>query len=36
MLLAVMFRTENDTFTEQLRTAIRDNEITQAILKKLN
>ena len=36
MVLVVMFRVENDTFTKQLRTAIRDNKTTQAILKEIN
>ena len=36
MVLAVMFRVENNTFTEWLRTAIRDNKTTQAILKKMS
>ena len=35
MVLAVMFRVENDTFAEQLQTVIRDDETTQAILKEI-
>ena len=34
MVLAVMFRAENDTFAERLRTAIQSDETTQVILKK--
>ena len=34
MVLAVMFRIKNDTFTERLRTVIQDDETTQTILKK--
>ena len=36
MVLAATFRVENDTFIEQLRTAIQEDETTQAILKEIN
>ena len=36
MVLAAMFRTENNTFAEQLRTAIREDETIQIILKKIS
>ena len=35
MVLAVMFRVENDTFAKRLRIATQNNETTQAILKKM-
>ena len=35
MVLAVMFRVENNGFTEQLRIVIQEDEITQVILKEL-
>ena len=36
MVLAAIFRVENNVFAEQLRTAIWEDETTQAILKKLS
>ena len=36
MVLAVMFRVENNTFAERLRTAIQNNKTTKATLKKLS
>ena len=36
MVLAVMFRAENNNFTEQLRIVIQNNETTQVILKKIS
>ena len=36
MVLVVIFRVENNTFTERLRTAIRSDEATQIILKKIS
>ena len=36
MVLAVTFRVENNTFAEQLRTAIQENNTTKIILKKLS
>ena len=36
MVLAATFRIKNDTFAERLRTAVGNNEITQAILKEMS
>ena len=36
MVLATIFRAENNAFAEQLRTATQKNDTTQAILKKLS
>ena len=36
MFLTVMFRIENNTFTKRLRTAIRNDNTTQAILKEIS
>ena len=36
MVLAVMFRVKNNIFAKRLQTVIRDDETTQAILKKLS
>ena len=35
MVLAVMFRVENNTFIKLLRMAIQEDRTTQAILKKI-
>ena len=36
MVLAVMFRVENNIFTEWLRIAIQSDETTQIILKEMS
>ena len=36
MILAVIFRVENNIFAEQLRTVIQNDEITQTTLKKIS
>ena len=36
MVLAAIFRVKNNTFIKWLRTAIRNNKITQVILKELS
>ena len=36
MVLAAMFRVENDTFIKWLRTAIQEDKITQTILKEIS
>ena len=36
MVLVVMFRVKNNTFTEWLRTVIQEDETTQAILKEIS
>ena len=36
MVLAVTFRVKNNVFAEQLRTVIREDKITQVILKKMS
>ena len=35
MVLAATFRVENDTFIQQLRTAIQEDNTTKTILKKM-
>ena len=36
MVLAATFRVKNNTFAEQLRAAVRNNKIMQAILKEVS
>ena len=36
MVLVIIFRVENDTFTEQLRTVIQEDDTTRAILEKIS
>ena len=36
IVLAAMFRVENNTFAEWLRTVIQNDETTQVILKKMS
>ena len=36
MVLAVMFKTENNTFVKWLQTAIQEDETTRAILKEIS
>ena len=36
MVLAVIFRVENDTFAEQLRTVIQEDKTTQTILEEMS
>ena len=36
MVLIVIFRVENNNFTERLRTAIQNNNATQAILREMS
>ena len=36
MVLAATFRIRNNTFAEQLRSAIQENKTTQTILKKIS
>ena len=36
MVLAATFRAKNNTFAEQLRTAIQNNRTVQAVLKEIS
>ena len=36
MVLAVIFKVENDTFAKQLRVVTQEDKTTQAILKKMS